>query len=179
MAMRVMADPRTMLIQSNESADAVRARLHAWSKEWRESKLLPELRALGHRAWPLIQDGESRYRYEAGAPWPLHAFEGVVTITLEVNSDGTDLRCSLDVRPSVRTVLNFGFVFAVLVAAYDAVTSGPSVASLALAAGSFSLMVVTLSLLRPIAIGRLTPTLAAVVALVRAALASAPETGTP
>jgi hypothetical protein len=168
-----------MVIQSSDSADVVRVRLQAWSKEWRESHLLPEVRALGHLSWPLRSDGESRYQYVVHPQWPLHAFRGIITVTIEENAEGTYLRCALDVRPSVRTILKLALAFAVVAAGYDAITSKFTVLSLTFGAGAFLLVFVTLIVLRPIAASRLNPTVSDVVALLRSALATAPSQGTP
>jgi hypothetical protein len=167
------------MIQSGLSAAVVHERLGVWSREWRESHLLPELRALGYLAWPLTSVGRTQYLHAVHAQWPLHAFEGRVTVTVEDDATGSFLRCELEVRPNARAILRWSVVFALLVAGYNSVAADPLGSPLALGAGAFALMFLALVTLRPIATRHLNKRLAGIATLLRAALAAEPPASTP
>lgn len=167
-----------MVVSTKHSADVVRARLAAWAKEWRESRLPPSVRSLGYNSWPIVEVGNGRYRYERSLGWPFRSFTGVLDITLGEDADGTFLHGKVRVTPGPEGILLFASLLVGGAIIVDSVKMGWSPNTPAIALLSVAAIAGGMLLVRPFAVTRMEEAVPEVEAMLRAALAADPGAGT-
>ncbi len=168
-----------MLIPSADSADVIRARFRAWSKEWRESRYPPAMRALGHISWPLVEDGAARYRYSIHLGWPFRVYDAELSIELIENDTRVALRAVPRLSPSLRTVAALSLTAGLVVVVGPTISGGWDARALGPALGAALAIAVALLAERPFAAARLRRKLPGIEAFLREVVVLDPPAPTP